>query len=162
MIFVVVNNLKVLLSKWLKENFFDIAQLCKHWHRSAMCNSAWCDVNKTCSLLNFLDMCHNPKWNCQKQISFTPKRFHLERSGFKHTIKEIFKGTEKVWNQSIKPGLKKTTPNISAGVAAKTKKPQSAQTTSNISKSLTGGKKSSLTDMHGLGLRLNVLSSFQI
>ena len=41
-------------------------------------------------------------------------------------------------------------------VAAKTKNPQSAQITSNILKSLTGGKVLRLTDMHGDGLRLKV------
>ena len=49
------------------------------------------------------------------------------------------------------------TPLISAAVAAKTKSPQSAQTTNNILKSLTGGKNLSLTDMHGRGLRLKVM-----
>ena len=49
------------------------------------------------------------------------------------------------------------TPLISAAVAAKTKKPQSAQVTNSILKSLTGGKKLKLTDMHGNGLRLKVM-----
>ena len=46
---------------------------------------------------------------------------------------------------------------ISAVVAAKTKSPQSAQITSNILKSLTGGKTLSLRDMHGRGMRLRVM-----
>ena len=49
------------------------------------------------------------------------------------------------------------TPLISAAVAAKTKNPQSAQVTNSISKSLTGGKFLSLTDIHGNGLRLKVM-----
>ena len=49
------------------------------------------------------------------------------------------------------------TPLISAAVAAKTKSPQSAQITSSILKSITGGKVLSLTDIHGRGLRLRVL-----
>ena len=53
------------------------------------------------------------------------------------------------------------TPLISAAVAAKTKKPQSAQITNNFLKSLTGGKILSLTDMHGNGLGLKVMCSFQ-
>ena len=48
------------------------------------------------------------------------------------------------------------TPLMSAAIAAKTNNPQSAQITSNISKSLTGGKILSLTDMQGHGLRLKV------
>ena len=46
---------------------------------------------------------------------------------------------------------------ISAAVAAKTKNPQSAQVTSIILKSLTGGRVLNLTDMHGNGLRLKVM-----
>ena len=52
--------------------------------------------------------------------------------------------------------MKIATPIISAGVAMKTN-PQSAQVTSNILKSLTGGKILSLTDMHGNGIRLKVM-----
>ena len=49
------------------------------------------------------------------------------------------------------------TPLISAAVAAKKENPQSAQTTDNILKSLTGGKILSLIDMHsGAGLRLRI------
>ena len=43
-------------------------------------------------------------------------------------------------------------------MAAKTKNPQSAQITNNIIKTLPGGKILSLTDMHGRGLRLKVMS----
>ena len=57
-----------------------------------------------------------------------------------------------MWNNFIKPGLKIATPIISAGVAAKTKNPQLAEITSNILKSVIGGKILSLTDMHGHGL----------
>ena len=64
---------------------------------------------------------------------------------------------KKAWDRFIKPGLKLATPLISAAIAAKTKNPQSAQVTSSILKSLTGGKIFSLTDMHGHGLRLKVM-----
>ena len=47
-------------------------------------------------------------------------------------------------------------PLISAAIPAKTKNPQSAQITSNILKSITGGKILSLTDLLGNGLRLKV------
>ena len=59
-----------------------------------------------------------------------------------------------MWNNFSKPGLKIASPITSAGVAAKTKNPQSAEITSNISKTLRGGKIWSLTDMHDLGQRL--------
>ena len=102
-------------------------------------------------------MCHNPKCKCQKQITFTPNQFQLEGGGFKNTMKKIFKGSQTAWNKFLKPALKIATPIISAGVAMKTKNPQSAQVNSNILKSLTGRKILSLTDMHGRDLRLKVM-----
>ena len=80
-------------------------------------------------------MCHNPKCNCEKQITFTPKQYMLEGNGFKNTMKKLFEGTEKMWNNFIKRGLKIAGPNISGSVAAKTKNPQAGQVTSNILKS---------------------------
>ena len=62
---------------------------CKHVQRSTMSNSAWCDLNKNCTVLNIHDMCHNPKCTCQKQITFTPKQYMLEGKGFKNTMKKI-------------------------------------------------------------------------
>ena len=61
-----------------------------------------------------------------------------------------------MWNIFIKPGLKIASPVISAEVDPKTKNPQSAEITSNVLKSLKGGKILSLSDMHGNGLRLKV------
>ena len=130
---------------------------CTHGHRSAMSNSARCDLNKNCTVLKLHDMCHNPKCKCQKQITFSPNQFQLEGPGFKNTMKKIFKGSQTAWNKFLKPALKIATPIISAGVAMKTKNPQSAQVTSNILKSLTGGKILSLTDMQGRALKLKVM-----
>ena len=42
------------------ENFIENAK-CKHGHQSAMSNSAWCDLNKNCTVLKLHDMCHTPK-----------------------------------------------------------------------------------------------------
>ena len=61
-----------------------------HGHRSTMSNSAWCDLNKKCTVLKWHDMCHNPKCKCQKQITFSPKQFQLEGGRFKKTMKKIF------------------------------------------------------------------------
>ena len=130
---------------------------CSHGHRSAMSNSAWCDLNKNCTVLKLHDMCHNPKCKCQKQITFTPKQFQLEGGSIKSKLQKIFRGTKKAWESFIKPGLKMATPLISAAVAARTKNPQSAQVTNSILKTLTGGKILSVTDMHGRGLRLKVM-----
>ena len=130
---------------------------CTNGHRSAMSNSACCDLNKNCTVLKLHNMCHNPKCRCQKQITFTPQQFQLEGGSIKSKLQKIFKGTQTAWNKFIKPGLKMATPLISAAVAAKTKNPQSAQVTNSILKTLTGGKILSLTDMHGRGLRLKVM-----
>ena len=85
---------------------------CNHGHRSAMSNSAWCDLIKNCTVLKLHDVCHNPKGNCQKQITFTRNHFQLEGNGLENTMKKIFKGTEKLWNSFIKPGLKFTKPGL--------------------------------------------------
>ena len=130
---------------------------CTHGHRSAMSISAWCDLNKNCTVLKLHDMCHNPKCKCQKMITFSPNQFQLEGGSIKSKLKSIFRGTKTAWDKFIKPGLKMATPLISAAVAAKTKNPQSAQVANTILKSLTGGKVLSLTDMHGNGLRLKVM-----
>ena len=138
------------------QDFIENAK-CTHGHRSAMSNSAWCDLNENCSELKLHDMFHNPKCKCQKQITFIPNQFQLEVNGFKKTMKQIFKGSQTAWNKFLKPALKIATPFNSAGVAIKTKNPQSAQVTSNILKSLTGGKILSLTDIQGNGFCLEVM-----
>ena len=51
----------------------------KHGHRSAMSNSAWCDLNNDYTVSKLHVMCHNRKFNCQKQITFTPKQYKLLR-----------------------------------------------------------------------------------
>ena len=122
-----------------------------------MSNSAWCDLNKNCTVLKLHDLCHNPKCKCQKMITFTPNQFQLEGGSIQNKLKSIFQGTKTAWEKFIKPGLKMAAPLISAAVAAKTKNPQSAQVTNSILKTLTGGKYLSLTDMHGRGLRLKVM-----
>ena len=130
---------------------------CTHGHRSAMSNSARCDLNKNCTVLKLHDMCHIPKCKCQKQITFTPHQYMLEGGSIKSKLQKIYKGTKTAWDKFIKPGLKMATPVISAAVAAKTENPQSAQVTNSILRSLTGGKNLSLTDIHGNGLRLKVM-----
>ena len=49
-----------------------------------------------------------------------------------------------------------TAPVVGMAVGAKTKNPQVAQATTNILKTISGGKLLSLTDMHGHGLQLRV------
>ena len=67
---------------------------CTHGHGSAMSNSAWCDLNKNCTVLKLHDMCHNPKCKCQKQITFGPRQFQLDGAGFKNTMKKNLKAAK--------------------------------------------------------------------
>ena len=92
-----------------------------------------------------------------KTHNFYSQSTQLAGGSVKSKLKSIFRGTKKAWDSFIKPGLKMATPLISAAVAAKTKNPQSAQTTNDILKTLTTGKILSLTDMHGRGLRMKVM-----
>ena len=122
-----------------------------------MSNSAWCDLNKNCTVLKFHDFCHKPKCKCQKQIIFTPKQFQLEGAGFENTLKKIFKGSQTAWSKFLKPTINTLAPVIGMAVGAKSKNKQVGAATTNIRKSLTGGKIFSLTDLHGNGLRLKVV-----
>ena len=122
-----------------------------------MGNSAWCDLNKNCTVLKLHDMCHNPKCNCQKQINFSPNHFQLEGAGFKNTMKKIFEGSQTGWNKYLKPSVNVAAPFIGMALSAKTKNPRVGQATTNILKSISGGKILSLTDIHDNGLGLKVM-----
>ena len=66
-----------------------------HGHRSAMSNSAWCDLNKICTVLKLHDVCHNPECKCQKQITFTPKQFQLEGGSIKSKLQKFLEVRKK-------------------------------------------------------------------
>ena len=100
---------------------------------------------------------HNPKSNCQKQITFTPRQFQLEGNRFKNTKKKLFKVSQTAWSKFLKPTINTLAPVIGMAVGAKSKNKQVGETTANIIKSLTGGKVMSLTDMHGTGFPLKVM-----
>ena len=101
-------------------------------------------------------MCHNPKCNCQKQITFTPKQFQLGGGSIKSKLQNIFLGTQTRWNKILKPALKVANPYIGMAVSARTTIPQIGKATSDILKSVSGSTKLSLSDMHGNGLRLKI------
>ena len=138
-----------------REDFFE-KRRCKNKHCPTMLSSAWCDLKSKGNILKLQDKGPNPKGNCQKTITFTPHQYMLEGGSIKSKLQNVFRGTKKAWASFIKPGFKMATPLTSAAVAAKTKNPQSAQITNNFLELLTGCKIISLTDMHGLGLRLKV------
>ena len=100
-----------------------------------MSNSAWCDLNKKCTVLKLHDFCHNSKCRCQNQITFSPNQFQLEGGSIKNKLKSIFRGTQTAWNKFLKPALNMASPYIVMAVSAKTKNPTNGQATTNILKS---------------------------
>ena len=121
------------------EDFIKNAK-CTHGHQSAMSNSAWCDLKKDCTVLKLHDMCHNPKCKGQMQITFSPDHFQLEGGSIKSRLKSIFEGTQFAWNKFLKPAVRVEAPFIGMAVSAKTKNPKVGQATTNILKSISGGK----------------------
>ena len=105
-------------------------------HCSTMSSSAQCDLSSKGNILKLHDKCSNPKCNCQKLITFTPKQFQLEGNGFKKTMKKIFEGSQTAWNKFLKPALNIASPYIGMAVSAKTKNPKVGQATANILKSI--------------------------
>ena len=81
----------------------------------------------------------------------------LEGGSIKSKLQKIVKGTQTAWNKFLKPTFNATAPFIRISVSAKTKNPKVGAATTNILKSISGGKILSLTDMHGNGLRLKVM-----
>ena len=69
-------------------------------------------------------------------------------------MKKIFKGSQTAWNKFLESAVNVAAPFIGMVVGAKTKNPKVAAATTNILKSISGGRVLSLTDMHGNGLRL--------
>ena len=42
-------------------------------------------------MLKLHDLCSKPKCKTQKQITFAPRQFQLEGSGFKNIMRKVFK-----------------------------------------------------------------------
>ena len=130
---------------------------CKHGHRAAMSNSAWCYLKEDCTVLNLHDMCHNPKCKCQQQIIFTPRQFQLEGASIRSKLQKIFRETQTAWNNFLKSAVNVAAPFIGMAVSVKSKNPKVGQATTSILKSISCAKILGLTDMHGNGLRLKVM-----
>ena len=82
------------------EDFIKNAKV-THGHRSAMSNSAWCVLNKKCTVLKLHDVCHIPKRKYQKQIPFTPHEYMLDGRSIKSELQKILKGMKKAWDSSL-------------------------------------------------------------
>ena len=126
-------------------------------HCSSMSSSAWTDLNSKGNIFKLHDIFPNPKCNCQKIITFTPHQYMLEGGSILSKLQKNFGGTQTAWNNFLKPASNATAPFIGMAVSAKTKTPKVGQATTNILKSISGGKILSLTDMHGHGVRLKVM-----
>ena len=122
-----------------------------------MSTSAWTDLNSQGNILKLHDKCPNPKCGCQKIITFTPHQYMLDGGSIKSKLQKIFKGNQIAWKKFLKPAVNVAVPFIGMAVGAKTKNPKVAAATTNILKSISGGKILSLTDRHGNGLRLGVM-----
>ena len=124
---------------------------CKNGHCSTLSGSAWTDLNKNGTILKLHDMCPNQNCRCQKQITFSPRQFELEGSGSKSFMKKVFKGSKTAWGKFLKPVVNATAPVIGMAVAAKLKNPKAGQATTQILKSISGGKILTLTDNYNGG-----------
>ena len=86
-----------------------------------------------------------------------PRQFELEASGFKSNLKKIFKGIEKAWKKFLNTAVNLAAPFIETAVGAKTKNSKVGQATTNILKSLSGGRFLPTTDQRGNRLRISVM-----
>ena len=77
------------------ENFLKEGKF-KNNHYSSMSNSALCDLNSKGDILKPHDICPNPKCNCQKLITFTPRQNMLEDDGFQKTMKKNLKNLKQL------------------------------------------------------------------
>ena len=129
---------------------------CENKPCSSMSNSARCDLNSKRNILKLHDKCPNPKCNCRKQITFTPKQYMLEGNCFKNTMQKLFEGSQSAWNKFLK-SVNVAATFIGLAVSAKTKNQKVGLAAAYILKSISGGKVRSLTDMHCRGFRLKVM-----
>ena len=81
----------------------------------------------------------------------------LQGGSIKGKLQKIFKGTQTAWNKIRKPAINASASFIGLAVGAKSKNLKLAAATTNILKSIPGGKILPLTDLHGRGLRLKVM-----
>ena len=81
----------------------------------------------------------------------------LEGGSIRTKLQKVFRGTQTDWINFLKPAINATAPFIGRAVSAKIKNPKFGQAATNILKSISGGKVSTFTDVHGHGLRLKVM-----
>ena len=62
---------------------------CKHGHCSPLSNGALCDMNSKDKIWKLRDNFPNSNENCQKQITFSPKKYLFEGASFKVNHKKF-------------------------------------------------------------------------
>ena len=85
------------------------------------------------------------------------KQLQFEGGSNKCKLQKTFRGTQTAQNKFLKRAVNVAAPFTGMTVSAKTKNPKVGQATTNILKSISGGRILSLTDMHGRELRLKVM-----
>ena len=85
------------------------------------------------------DMCSNPSYKRQNQLSCFLKQFQLEGAGFGNKIQKLIEGTEKARDSFLKPALSVASLYIWMAVGAKTKNAKVGATTSVFSESISNG-----------------------
>ena len=83
-----------------------------------------------------------------KQVTFTPKQFEMEGSGFESFMKKVFTGSKTAWNRFLMPAVNAAAPVIGMAIAAKLKNPKAGQATAQILKSISVGRNLALTDIY--------------
>ena len=140
------------------KNFQKKAKKIKHGYCISMLNSAWFDLIDKGNKLKLHDKCPNSEWNRQKQLTFNRRHFQMEGARFKNEMFKIFGGIRTAWIEYLKPAVIKLAPIKVMPMRARIKKPQVAQATTKVFKSISGDKILSLTDMHtGVGPILLVM-----
>ena len=68
---------------------------CKNSYCSSMSNSAWTDLNSKGNILKLHDKCPNPKYGCQKIITFSSHQNMLAGGSIKSKLQRIFRKKRK-------------------------------------------------------------------
>ena len=117
---------------------------------------ACCDSNSNGTFVKLHFKCRIKKCNCQKQLTFTPKQFQLESTGFRNKMQNYYKETQNVWEKILKPAINVAAPFIGLAAAVKSENPKVSRATTNNLYSISG-QILNLTDMQGSGLHLKVM-----
>ena len=75
---------------------FEKKAIGKHGHFSPKSKGARCDLNNKGDFLKMHDKSPNVNYNCQKQVTLTPRQVHLEGRGIKSKLQKNLKALKKL------------------------------------------------------------------